>query len=201
MVKQAYHHGDLRVSLLKSAEAELIERGVEKFSLRGVAKRAGVSHAAPAHHFKDVAGILTALTAIGFTRFSDCLAKSERRRGKRKCSPMVRIGLEYIDFALNNRHLFFLMFSSSYPDFSNPDLDSASMNSFEILLESSGQSKAVHNAGDGKLNIEALAGWSTIHGVAELLLSGRMRSVLALSNRSRDAAIQRILESAIDSLD
>ncbi|MEO0497745.1 MAG: helix-turn-helix domain-containing protein, partial [Pseudomonadota bacterium] len=63
-----YHHGDLREALLTAAEVELTDRGIEGLSLRGVAKRAGVSHAAPAHHFGDKAGLLTALTTIGFQR-------------------------------------------------------------------------------------------------------------------------------------
>ena len=64
-----YHHGALRAALLAAAEAELAETGIERFSLRSVAKRAGVSHAAPAHHFGDTGGLLTALAAEGFTRF------------------------------------------------------------------------------------------------------------------------------------
>ena len=52
-----YHHGDLRNALVAAAEAELAEHGIEGFTLRGCAKRAGVSHAAPAHHFGDAAGL------------------------------------------------------------------------------------------------------------------------------------------------
>ena len=59
--KDRYHHGDLKMALLRAAEAELAENGIESFSLRAVAKRAGVSHGAPAHHFKDAKGLLTAL--------------------------------------------------------------------------------------------------------------------------------------------
>jgi AcrR family transcriptional regulator len=61
---KSYHHGNLREALLEAAELELIEKGAEKFSLRGVAKRAGVSHAAPAPHFGDVTGLLSALASI-----------------------------------------------------------------------------------------------------------------------------------------
>ena len=66
MSERAYHHGDLRKALLEAGEEELSERGGENFSMRGVAKRAGVSHAAPAHHFRDKAGLLTALAQRGF---------------------------------------------------------------------------------------------------------------------------------------
>ena len=62
--RHAYHHGDLRKALIEAAEAELAEKGVEGFTLRGCAKRAGVSHAAPAHHFKDANALLTALAVV-----------------------------------------------------------------------------------------------------------------------------------------
>ena len=59
--RKPYHHGDLRAALIAAAEAELIEKGADAFSLRGTAKRAGVSHAAPAHHFRDANALLDAL--------------------------------------------------------------------------------------------------------------------------------------------
>mgnify|MGYP003726374833 CR=1 FL=1 len=61
--RKTYHHGDLASELLRAAERELSENGIESFSLRAVAKRAGVSHGAPAHHFRDARGLLTALAA------------------------------------------------------------------------------------------------------------------------------------------
>ncbi|NRB03591.1 MAG: TetR family transcriptional regulator, partial [Rhodobacteraceae bacterium] len=64
-----YHHGDLRAALIEAGLQELEATGTEAFSLRKVARRAGVSHAAPAHHFGDVTGLLTALAAEGFRRF------------------------------------------------------------------------------------------------------------------------------------
>jgi AcrR family transcriptional regulator len=75
--RPTYHHKDLRAALLTAAEAELTEVGLERFSLRSVAKRAGVSHAAPAHHFGDVGGLLTALCAEGFHRFLAAQAARE----------------------------------------------------------------------------------------------------------------------------
>jgi len=68
MTKKSYHHNDLAAELLRAAEVELLEKGVERFSLRAVAKRAGVSHGAPAHHFKDVTGLLSAIAAVGYER-------------------------------------------------------------------------------------------------------------------------------------
>ncbi|MDQ4087902.1 MAG: TetR/AcrR family transcriptional regulator, partial [Pseudomonadota bacterium] len=56
---RAYHHGSLRKALVEAAEAVIAERGVDRFSLREAARRAGVSAAAPAHHFRDSRGLLT----------------------------------------------------------------------------------------------------------------------------------------------
>lgn len=198
MKKQSYHHGDLRATLLTSAEEELIERGIEKFSLRGVAKRASVSHAAPAHHFGSVGGLLTALSVVGFNRFSLSLERTMSIDENKELTDAVLIGLGYVDFAITNPHLFSLMFSSSHPDFDDPELDSASMKSFEYLMNSTGSENGEHDASGSVINIKAMAAWSTIHGVSELLLSGRMRSVLSLPKAKQEDTIRRILEHAIE---
>ena len=115
-----YHHGDLRQALLAAAERELEEKGIEGFSLRGVAKRAGVSHAAPLHHFKDTRALLTALAAQGFERF---LAAQRARQAKAAAdglSQLVASGMGYIDFALTHRAIFRLMFSSTAPITTRP---------------------------------------------------------------------------------
>ncbi|MCU0912422.1 MAG: TetR/AcrR family transcriptional regulator, partial [Rhodobacteraceae bacterium] len=97
--QRPYHHGDLRAALLAAAEAELEARGIEAFSLRSVAKRAGVSHAAPAHHFGDAGGLLTALAAQGFRRFVANQAAHEDRAGADPAARLVESGLGYIAFA------------------------------------------------------------------------------------------------------
>ena len=65
-----YHHGALREALLAAAESLLLEQGVDAFTLRACARRAGVSHAAPAHHFGDARGLLTAFATVGFARMA-----------------------------------------------------------------------------------------------------------------------------------
>ena len=197
MTKTNYHHGDLRNALLIAAEQELDERGTEKFSLRGVAKRAGVSHAAPAHHFGDVAGVMTALATVGFQRFCKILEDRRQVFGDSNQHPVVYVGLGYIEFALAYPRLFVLMFTSDYPDFDNEVLDEVSMESFEYLLEAVDQVEANQQADSISINTAAMAAWSTIHGISELLLHGRMRSVLSLPAEQQQMAIQQILERAI----
>src|SRR5215470_19725877 len=119
---QPYHHGNLRAALLDAAEAELDAQGIEGFSLRGVAKRAGVSHAAPAHHFRDVNGLLTGLAAEGYKRFVAAQEARQKTAPADGMSQLVASGMGYIDFALARPALFRLMFSSDRPDHEAPEL-------------------------------------------------------------------------------
>src|SRR5438128_46512 len=71
--QQSYHHGDLHDALLKAAETVLERDGVQGLTLRAAAREAGVSHAAPTHHFGDMTGLLSELAAVGFRRFGTAL--------------------------------------------------------------------------------------------------------------------------------
>ena len=78
----SYHHGALRAALIEAAEALLREDGIESFSLRECARRAGVSHAAPAHHFGDARGLLTACAAAGFNQLADAMERDAAAAGQ-----------------------------------------------------------------------------------------------------------------------
>lgn len=185
MDDRKYHHGDLRAALLAAAEAELAERGVEAFSLRQVAKRAGVSHAAPAHHFGDAAGLLTALAAEGFRRFLAAQAQREAAAAPDPQAQLVAAGLGYIDFALARPALFRLLFGSDRPDFANPDLSAASDAAYAHL------DAQVTAAGGALPDIAAV--WALAHGLADLLAAGRLKSLQSLSPAERDSALAALL--------
>lgn len=102
---RAYHHGDLRRALLAAALEAIEEVGPTALSLRDLARRAGVSHAAPAHHFGDKAGLLTALAAQGF----DLLAQALVQAG----DDLLEAGVAYVDFAVRHRAYFEVMFRPS----------------------------------------------------------------------------------------
>lgn len=183
--ERKYHHGDLRAALLAAAEAELADRGVEAFSLRQVAKRAGVSHAAPAHHFTDAGGLLTALAADGFRRFLAAQATREAQANPDPRGQLVAAGLGYIDFALASPALFRLMFGSDRPDFSDPDLCAASDAAYLHLQQQ------VQATGGGPADIAAV--WSLAHGLADLMTAGRLKPLMALPPAARDAALSALL--------
>lgn len=169
---KSYHHGNLREALLEAAELELIEKGVEKFSLRGVAKRAGVSHAAPAPHFGDVTGLLSALASISFKRFaqamqssSDAINDNHPEEAKAK---LVAIGMGYIKYASEHSDMFDLQFSSERIDPSKALLEKLSSNSYDVL---EAHVQAVLKLDNRKLEDEPDAApmmWATTHGLASL---------------------------------
>lgn len=184
MTEKPYHHGDLRSALLAAAEQELTDKGVEGFSLRSVAKRAGVSHAAPAHHFGDTNGLLTALAAEGFTRFQDTLdarevgAVDDRDRA-------VRAGLGYLEFALARPALFRLIFSSARPDFASADLIAAANRAYLHLVG------LVTALGGAETDVIAL--WATSHGIADLSAGNKLRTLQGKAPEEREAMIRDVL--------
>lgn len=188
--ERPYHHGDLRAALLSAAEAELAARGIEGFSLRAVAKRAGVSHAAPAHHFGDTPGLLTALAAEGFRRF---LAVQHAREAQATADPqaqLVAAGLGYLDFALSRPALFRLMFGSSRPDFAAEDLASAADAAYRHLV-----AQVVACGGTPRDDVAAV--WGLAHGLADLVAAGRMHPLQALPPGARDAAFAAMLRRVV----
>jgi AcrR family transcriptional regulator len=186
-----YHHGDLRAALLRAGEAELSERGIEAFSLRAVAKRAGVSHAAPAHHFGDANGLLTALAAEGFRQFRAMQAAREAQADKTPRAQMIAAGLGYVDFALARTALFRLMHASDRPAYNTPDLGTVAKAAYEHLWNGVA---AVHQ---GPSVADVAAVWSSAHGLADLMSSGRLYSVASLPQEERERVVTDIIARSL----
>lgn len=184
MAEKPYHHGDLRAALLAAGEAELAERGVEGFSLRAVAKRAEVSHAAPAHHFHDVRGLLTALATEGFSRFQAALDAREAGIADPR-ERAVAAALGYLDFALARPALFRLIFSSKRISQIDPALLAASRIAYDHLVW------LVTELDGGEADVAAL--WAMSHGIADLATGGRLQIVSALPAAEREAMIRNLV--------
>ncbi|GAB3992190.1 TetR/AcrR family transcriptional regulator [Glycomyces albus] len=127
-MSSSYHHGDLRRVLIAAAVESLGEVGPSALSLRAVAKRAGVSHAAPAHHFGDKAGLLTAVAAEGYDRFADALERAW------ETGDFIEVGVAYVRFALDNRPYFEIMFRPELLHEDDPDLARAEARSRSVLF-------------------------------------------------------------------
>lgn len=201
---KTYHHGDLPSVLLRAAETELSESGIESFSLRSVAKRAGVSHGAPAHHFKDVRGLLTALAATGYERLLQQQINRQNAADKEPQVQSIATGLGYIDFAMQNPALFRLMFSSDMPDRTDADFAKASRAAFDKLVADIQKLNATRtnmekSGPDVALMVNVVSAWSMVHGLADLIISGRLDLPLGLSHinaSQRDEILTGILVRA-----
>jgi AcrR family transcriptional regulator len=179
--KRAYHHGDLKDQLVAAAEAIILERGVEGFTLREAARRAGVSPAAPAHHFGDAKGLLAEVALRGYREFGDALAEGDARGGSDPAARLREQGLAYVRFALAQPARFRLMFSHGYYDHdAYPGLRATSARAFTIL-ESAVRSAMKVTDGE-MLPADAygflLANWSIVHGFAHLVLGGEFAPII-----------------------
>src|SRR5947208_17140860 len=112
----SYHHGNLRRVLIDCALAAIAERGAANLSLRDLARRAGVSHAAPAHHFGDKRGLLTAVAAEGYRRLAGLLGPTDATT-----PGLAEVGVAYVRFAVEERPYFDVMFRPDLYDPADPD--------------------------------------------------------------------------------
>lgn len=171
--RSAYHHGSLRPALIEAAESLLAERGVEGFSLREVARRSGVSPAAPAHHFGDAAGLLTAVATSAFDNLTAALEAGNARGGKDPLARLREQGVGYVGFALRYPGRFGLMFRAGLKK------DEALRRSGEAAFDALEQAVRALCAVPAPAPLSPrqwnalLAIWSVVHGFAHLALAGQ----------------------------
>jgi len=166
-----YHHGALREALVDAAEALIREQGLEAFTLRECARRAGVSHAAPAHHFGDARGLLTACAAAGLERLADTIDGYVSLAPADDATARLRAGGQaYIDFALANRALFQLMFRRDRLDPTDAVLRRAGKRLGDGLREAIAALMAERRLPAAELGRRILLAWSLMHGYVTLVL-------------------------------
>jgi AcrR family transcriptional regulator len=173
---QPYHHGDLREKLITATEALILERGVDGFSLREVARRAGVSPAAPAHHFGDTKGLLSEVARLGFEDFGDALHEADLRGGNDPAKRLNEQGIAYVSFALRNPARFTLMFRHDKYDMANKALHVVAERAFGILESAIRAAEGLAPTDEMTQNAYGLmlATWSIVHGFAHLALGGEL---------------------------
>ena len=174
-----YHHGALRDALLEAAE-RILERDGLGLTLRAVAREAGVSHAAPTHHFGDLTGLVSELAAIGFRMFNAAMNAA----GNSETHPMMK-GLAsakaYVAYAQAHPGMYGVMFRSQRLDYSRPSLHEAAEASFAGLTRGVGASRQEQISKESLSLDQAAAiarAWSLVHGFTTLLLDGRLKDIL-----------------------
>ncbi|HEX4229061.1 MAG TPA: TetR/AcrR family transcriptional regulator [Bryobacteraceae bacterium] len=171
--KKPYHHGNLRETLLDSAIRLIAEVGPAGFTLREVARRAGVSHNAPYRHFSDRDDLIAAIATQGFRQLTQAMLRAAAG-GVSAVDRLKRAGLAYVTFALHRPEHFTVMFDASTPvKGGHEDLAKAAEEAFDTLLN---LVRSWHDEGrlSGDAREFALLAWSMVHGVAKLATTGHL---------------------------
>jgi AcrR family transcriptional regulator len=167
-----YHHGDLRAVILAEAARLIAERGADAVSLRQLAREAGVSHAAPAHHFTDRRGLFTALAAEGFRLLAAGLTEARPE--------FIDAALAYVRFAIDHPGHYAVMFDRSLIDPDDPELVAAQATAGAELARGVGTLADPHANTDPAA--ARLAAWSLVHGFSMLWLNDAVPSEVAATD-------------------
>ncbi|KQT17175.1 TetR family transcriptional regulator [Methylobacterium sp. Leaf399] len=192
---EGYHHGDLPAALIAAATDCLRERGIDGFSLRETARRAGVSPAAPQHHFGDARGLLTAVATRGFHLLGDALAEADAAAGDRDARIRGQ-GRAYLHFALDHPAEFDTMWRCARIDPADAAYAQASARAFGLLAAAVADRPFVAaQRWPDEPDPRAVACWSLVHGLARLALDG----VFGPAEAAR-AGVDRLLDPVMDCL-
>jgi AcrR family transcriptional regulator len=186
---RTYHHGDLRAALLAEAGVLLEQEGVDAVTFRGLARRLGVSHAAPGYHFADREDLLLELGAQGHVLLTEAM---QSRLDEGVDEPLVAIGKGYLDFAMSRPQRFRLMFAGvagmnagEHPAFAEAGNRSGAM----LVTTATG---SVDPADDPAQWLKA---WALVHGLATLWNDGGLSEGFAISGGQ--AAFRSIADSIL----
>lgn len=167
-----YHHGDLRRAVINTAMGMLHEDKGWQFTLREVARRAGVSHAAPYKHFPDKAALLAEMALIGFDQLRQALMAAKPRKPKSIRDEFFAMARTYVRFGTSNPALYRLMFSSEAGKAADVHLNERTLAAFGVLIEllERGQAEGLLRKRD--LRGQAAACWAQMHGLTLLTIDG-----------------------------
>lgn len=172
-----YHHGALHDALLQAAERVLERDGLAGLTLRAVAREAGVSHAAPTHHFGDLTGLVSELAAIGFRQFNAAMAAASASGDTDRGTARAKA---YVGYAQAHPGMYGLMFRTERLDMSRPSLHEAANAAFKELAGAVGAKRHEHIEAEALSLDQAAAivrAWSLVHGFTMLLLDDRLSDI------------------------
>jgi AcrR family transcriptional regulator len=184
---------DIRSEILRASLDLMNEGGISALSMREVARRAGVSHQAPYHHFPDREAILAELIGRGFDQLSDymisALGTARGKRGRARA-----LGGAYVRFAQDQPEVFKLMFRCDMCDLGRfPEQKAKAERTFSVVVEALGTQGAFDHKGDPDLT-PVIAAWSMSHGLATLILEKRLGDDFGETRDQQEAAINRVVD-------
>jgi AcrR family transcriptional regulator len=173
--KTAYHHGDLRCSLVETGAKMINEVGIEGLSLRKLAERIGVSRTATYHHFNNKNDLLCAIAALGFIQWqkhAETIFDDKQLSGEEKFRQFVH---QYINFATQNPSLYELMFGKTIwknntSDQPLRDIAYPSFN-YQLAMTKIWQQQGLLLKNENSLRLAQVT-WGTLHGIVRLLIDG-----------------------------
>ena len=184
-----YHHGDLPAALLAAVRSAVADVGVSGVSLRDVARRSGVSHSAPAHHFGSKAGLLTAFATAGYQLLAESVlaevAASDPADGP---AELAAIGRGYVRFAVGHPAHFEVMFRLDALNRDDPRFTAASETAYGLLLATIERCQADDRLHGRPPELVAVSAWSMVHGLSALWISGRLAERITEQDPRRLAA-------------
>jgi len=196
---RAYHHGHLRDALIDIALQRLNQAGAWNFTLRELARRAGVSHAAAYNHFANKSALLAAVAARGFELLRERTARAGRRASRSARRRLAAIATAYIEFGLDHPAHYRLMFGPELASVKNrfPELREASEAAFQVLRGVLQEGQAAGEFRRGSIGQQAMASWSLVHGLTMLLIDRRLflpNHQPPVPGRSAEVAARILLE-------
>ena len=176
VAKKTYHHGHLRAALLEEAARMITEAGVEHVTMRSLSHRVGVSRTAPYRHFTDKEALLVAVAAEGFARLKVCLHGVTVPDPDDALTRFQDMGGAYVQFALDNPAHYRLMYGKeALRRTQYPDLQAAADAAYEELVEIIETYQETGAIKPENPHALAYIAWSTVHGLASLIVDGQMR--------------------------
>jgi AcrR family transcriptional regulator len=201
---EPYHHANLRQTLLDAAVTLIGEVGPRAFTLREVARRAGVSHNAPYRHFESKDVLLAEVAAEGFDRLTASMQKS-MARGRSPLERLELCGCGYVAFALRWPQHFLVMFDLPHAALGQEKHQAAGQNAFAVLRECIAAAQQSGDLPAGDLLPLAWMAWSFVHGVAKLAISGNLplnaRSTIKFTRSASQAIFRGMKAGPSGSLD
>ena len=172
---RGYYHGDLRSALIHTALGMVTEEGVWDFTLREVARRAGVSHMAPYNHFEDKSALLAEVAALGFESLRQTLEAAARGQPRSARLAFGDIAAAYVRFGVEHPAHYRLMFSAELAEKARyPTLEAANGAACAVLTGPLERGQTSGHARRMAIRDQALAAWSLVHGLTTLLIDQRV---------------------------
>jgi AcrR family transcriptional regulator len=184
--RDTYHHGDLKRALTEAALGLVSEKGPKGFTLREVARRAGVSAAAPYRHFADKADLLAAVATQGFVQFHETLSAVAAETTDLN-QRMVDMARAYVRWAVTHPDYYQAMFGAEIDKSEHPELLTAGFRAFGDLLDAITQCQSAKILPDGDPLEIAGPTWSLLHGIATLSI-GHDLSHVGIGDDPQDIA-------------